>query len=82
MLRPPDLADHVGRSVGSEPVEVVGDRGERDQLGPGHVAGGVLVGLAHVDHEGAVGDTFGEGGDLDLGDRHDAEANAAGRPDD
>ena len=59
---------------------MVGNGGERDQLGSRDVAGAVLVGLAHVDHEGTLGDTLGEGGDFDLGNRHGAEANRRRSP--
>ena len=75
---PAGLADDVRRSVGPEAVEVVGDRGERDQQGARHVPGGVLVGLADVDHERALGDAFGERGNLDLRNRHGAKANRPG----
>ena len=60
------LADHVGRPVRVEPVEVLRHGGQRDQQSPWNVSGAILVFLAHVDHESALGDTFGEGGHLDL----------------
>ena len=76
---PARLADHVGRPVGSETVEVVGDRGERDQLRPGTWPARYSSGSRTSITRAPCGDTFGEGGHLDLRNRHDAKANAPGR---
>src|SRR5690606_24980881 len=66
----PGGADDVDRAVGGQVVEAVGHRGQRDQHGPRHVGGDVLVGLAHVDERRAVAPQPGELGDVDLRHLH------------
>src|SRR5207245_11413276 len=53
---PADPAVDVDRTVGGDLADPLGHLAEGDEPGPGDALGGVLVGLTHVDEDGAAGD--------------------------
>ena len=63
-------ADHVGRALTSELLDVVGDGCEWDVHGARYVTVVELVVLAHVDQPRAGRHQLGELVDADLTDRH------------
>src|SRR4029079_8247995 len=66
------LADDEDGSFATEGLDVVRNRGERQEHGAGHARLLELVGLADIDQTRTLGESLVEFVDGDLGDRHEA----------